>query len=178
MKITKRGQAALEFLMTYGWAILVVLVVIGALAYFGVLNPTNLVAERCTLQQGIGCEDFAVDGATDNLNLLLSNQRGEDICVSTVTLVSAEAGINCVAGGGLSSTTLVQGSCAAGTHLEIPANSQGDITYDFGAAPCGINLASDSSKNKFDVGVVWYEVGSDPNSFSHTNPGTILSGIE
>ena len=37
----RKGQAAMEFLMTYGWAILVVLVVIGALAYFGILSPTT-----------------------------------------------------------------------------------------------------------------------------------------
>ena len=35
----KKSQAAMEFLMTYGWAILVVLVAICALAYFGVLSP-------------------------------------------------------------------------------------------------------------------------------------------
>jgi uncharacterized protein (UPF0333 family) len=35
----RKGQAAMEFLMTYGWAILVVLAAIGALAYFGVLSP-------------------------------------------------------------------------------------------------------------------------------------------
>ena len=35
----KKSQAAMEFLMTYGWAILVVLAAIAALAYFGVLNP-------------------------------------------------------------------------------------------------------------------------------------------
>jgi len=35
----KKGQVAFEFLMTYGWAIIVVLVVVGALAYFGVLSP-------------------------------------------------------------------------------------------------------------------------------------------
>lgn len=34
-----KGQAAMEFLMTYGWAILVVLACIGALTYFGVLKP-------------------------------------------------------------------------------------------------------------------------------------------
>ena len=37
----KKSQAAMEFLMTYGWAILVVLVAIGALAYFGVLSPCS-----------------------------------------------------------------------------------------------------------------------------------------
>lgn len=45
--VNKRAQAALEFLMTYGWAILVVLAAIGALAYFGVLSPSNFVPERC-----------------------------------------------------------------------------------------------------------------------------------
>jgi len=39
MKRSKKGQEAMEFLMTYGWAILVVLLAIAALAYFGVLNP-------------------------------------------------------------------------------------------------------------------------------------------
>jgi len=49
----KKGQALMEFLMTYGWAILVVLVAIGALAYFGVLNPerflpkTEFTKEEC-----------------------------------------------------------------------------------------------------------------------------------
>jgi len=37
----RKSQAALEFLMTYGWAILVVLIAIGALAYFGVLSPAR-----------------------------------------------------------------------------------------------------------------------------------------
>lgn len=37
--MNKKGQAAMEFLMTYGWAILAAVVVIGVLAYFGVFNP-------------------------------------------------------------------------------------------------------------------------------------------
>ncbi len=54
--MNKRAQAALEFLMTYGWAILVVLAAIGALAYFGVLSPTNFVPERCvTSNAALSC---------------------------------------------------------------------------------------------------------------------------
>lgn len=34
----KKGQAAMEFLMTYGWAILAAIVAIGVLAYLGVFN--------------------------------------------------------------------------------------------------------------------------------------------
>ena len=43
----KRGQAALEFLSTYGFAFLIILVMIGALAYFGVLDPTRFLPNRC-----------------------------------------------------------------------------------------------------------------------------------
>jgi len=42
----KKSQAAMEFLMTYGWAILVVLVAIAALAYFGVLSPEKFLPDR------------------------------------------------------------------------------------------------------------------------------------
>jgi len=55
---TNKSQAALEFIMTYGWAILVVLVAVGALAYFGVLNPDRFLPSKCTLSAGIGCVDF------------------------------------------------------------------------------------------------------------------------
>jgi hypothetical protein len=55
--MNKRAQAALEFLMTYGWAILVVLAAIGALAYFGVLNPSNFLPNKCVASPGISCVD-------------------------------------------------------------------------------------------------------------------------
>ncbi len=35
----KKGQAAMEFLMTYGWAILVILIALGVLFYLGVFSP-------------------------------------------------------------------------------------------------------------------------------------------
>ena len=58
--MSKRGQAALEFLMTYGWAILIVLIAIGAFAYFGVLNPQRLLPKSCTVVPGFSCDDFSV----------------------------------------------------------------------------------------------------------------------
>lgn len=58
----KRSQASLDFIMTYGWSIMMVLVAIGVLAYFGVLSPDKFVPSTCTFPSGIGCMDFlAVD---------------------------------------------------------------------------------------------------------------------
>ena len=79
---SRSGQAALEFLMTYGWAILVVLVAIGALAYFGVLSPDKFLPAKCTLQAGIACLDHK---ATSNqLTLVLQNSLGFDITVDDI----------------------------------------------------------------------------------------------
>lgn len=45
----KRGQAALEFLMTYGWAILSAMIVIGALGSYFYFNQTQFktIIEEC-----------------------------------------------------------------------------------------------------------------------------------
>lgn len=61
-----KGQAALEFLTTYGWAFLVILVMIGALTYFGVLAPAKFhdsAKEVCVKY----CQDIVDDikNATD-----------------------------------------------------------------------------------------------------------------
>ncbi len=40
---SRRGQAAMEFLITYGWAILAAIVAIGALSYFGAFNNSQTI---------------------------------------------------------------------------------------------------------------------------------------
>jgi len=83
-----KAQAAMEFLMTYGWAILVVLVAIGALAYFGVLSPDNFLPERCTGPAGLDCIDnAAIDATNDNVTFILKNNLGFGI--DTLSVQSA-----------------------------------------------------------------------------------------
>jgi len=45
------GQAALEFLMSYGWAILAVIAGIFALAYFGVLDLDKFLPHKLLLKK-------------------------------------------------------------------------------------------------------------------------------
>lgn len=78
----RKGQAAMEFLMTYGWAILVVLVAIGALAYFGVLSPQRFLPESCTIGPGFGCDDFKVTyvaGGLSTIQLVMQNGLGDSL---------------------------------------------------------------------------------------------------
>ncbi len=43
----KKGQAALKFFLTYGWAILVVLIAVGTLWYFTPLNTSSFIPNKC-----------------------------------------------------------------------------------------------------------------------------------
>ncbi len=43
--MNNKGQAAMEFLMTYGWAILAAIIAIGVLSYFGIFSPGNFITE-------------------------------------------------------------------------------------------------------------------------------------
>ncbi|MBW2972431.1 hypothetical protein KY359_05330 [Candidatus Woesearchaeota archaeon] len=82
----KRSQAAMEFLMTYGWAILVVLAAIVALAYFGVMSPSRFFPEACTLPAtgGMACLDFKV--TSDSAYLLIINSGGRDYTINNISV--------------------------------------------------------------------------------------------
>ncbi len=63
-----RLQSAMEYLMTYGWSILIVAVVLGALAYLGVFNPLYFAPKA---NPG-SCQVFRPNGAgtSYDINLL------------------------------------------------------------------------------------------------------------
>ena len=91
-----KSQAALEFLTTYGWAFLVILIMIGALAYFGILRPSRLLPDRCSFGPELECQDFQIaygTGADDGtVKIKLKNNIGEAISIATDGLtVSTES---------------------------------------------------------------------------------------
>ncbi|MBI2651399.1 hypothetical protein HYX01_02930 [Candidatus Woesearchaeota archaeon] len=79
-----KSQAALEFLTTYGWAFLVILIMVSALAYFGILKPSKLLPDRCIFGTEIECQDYLMDIANNNVQLKLKNNVGEIITATKV----------------------------------------------------------------------------------------------
>jgi hypothetical protein len=162
----KRGQAAMEFLMTYGWAILVVLVAIGALAYFGVLNPGRFLPASCTITPGISCEDFVVDyvdGTNDKITLTLRNGMGDDITSVSVTITEPDGG-----------ATICTLSCTSGC---TGTNTMPDgqlTTWSSSSCNGGSGVGSQGSKFKGDV--VFSYIG--PGGLTHTKTGSITTQVE
>src|SRR3989338_2514713 len=81
-----KSQAALEFLATYGWAFLVILIMIGTLAYFGILNPSKILPNRCNFGAEFQCIDYQISSTTGTFKLSLKNNVGEPIDTSSITL--------------------------------------------------------------------------------------------
>jgi len=81
--MNKKGQSAMEYLMTYGWAILVIIIVIAVLFYIGVLNPKNITPTSCTFPPGISCMSykFTASSATP-MTLTLGQATGHRIMVT------------------------------------------------------------------------------------------------
>ncbi len=99
----RKGQAALEFLTTYGWAFMVILVMIGALAYFGVLNPQQLIPDSCSITSGFTCEEFEVTENSVDISLInnMGGTRelsGGDVNIAGDSIVSGSCGFYSEAG--------------------------------------------------------------------------------
>jgi hypothetical protein len=84
------------YLMTYGWAILIILIVAGVLAYYGIFAPSGFLgpsAKGWTQIYALQPWDLAADGT---LKLQLENRVGQDIIIVGVKADSGTtASTNC-----------------------------------------------------------------------------------
>ncbi len=88
-----KGQAAMEYLMTYGWAILVIVIVLALLAYF--LPRFTAVPEVCEFSQpGFTCSTnpaIIMNTSTNQVvaEFNLQNGKGQAVNVSKVLCTTA-----------------------------------------------------------------------------------------
>jgi len=88
----KRGQTAVEFLTTYGWAIMIIVIVVAVLAGIGVFNQQNI-KQSCIASYPINCVDVYVD-KKGTVELTFSANDVESATLERVTLTST-VGVGC-----------------------------------------------------------------------------------
>ena len=157
----KRGQAALEFLTTYGWAFLVLLVMIGTLAYFGVLKPSRLLPDRCSIGPEFECQDFQISKTANTIKIRLKNNVGEPVNTDSISV------------GTESATPL---SCS-GSPSVSGVWAVGDIR-DFTFTGCNSDAVSFviGEKSKVLVNTKYYSIRSG-SGYAHDVNGEIFSTV-
>ncbi|MBI5223212.1 hypothetical protein HY990_02210 [Candidatus Micrarchaeota archaeon] len=70
----KKGQAAIEFMFTYGWAILALVLVTSLLLSTSFFSPSVIVGEECNFGNNLPCRALLVsDGTTAVLSVQMFN---------------------------------------------------------------------------------------------------------
>ncbi len=164
MKFNKKGQAALEFLTTYGWAFLIILVMIGALAYFGVLNPDRFVPERCKLSGEIECDAFSI--TEDSWRLSVANNLGDEINITQIRILDPKSG-----------NAVINSSFTTGSQIKIAAFQKADLGnmgHNFSDADAGNIQAGE--KKKFNLEITWFKTAYGV-SYSRIATGDLIATI-
>ena len=107
-----KAQTAMEYLMTYGWAILIVIIVGAALYALGIFNPATYTQSTATGFQGfqIPSGGWQFVGSTGMLTLKTKNMAGSNIEITSVQGTYA---------GEIATNTTASGTFAPGTEYII-----------------------------------------------------------
>lgn len=97
--MASKAQSAMEYLMTYGWAILTLSVVLAALYALGVFNGMNFLSSQCLLQAGFSCPNiYMYPNGLLQINLLQATSSPINItaygCNTNSTFVNMQTPYN------------------------------------------------------------------------------------
>jgi len=84
-----RAQSAMEYLMTYGWAILIIAVVLGALFSLGLFSGSTLLGTSCVATPGWLCSSPILSHTTGQLSFTLGQNNGYQIANLTIACAAA-----------------------------------------------------------------------------------------
>jgi len=179
----RRAQVAVEFLTTYGWVIIGILLLFAVLFYYGTFDPMRFVPNQCDFEQGFHCETYRFQGAGSptapmRLTVQFSNKLGYDIAFSSNT-----ADIKVENIGNFGKNTY-RGNCSP----MLPAIIKKDTVvtcifdiYDKNYTPAA------GKKVRFQVELNYTNCVTDPNYFTnrscalgsnYTSTGVIITPVE
>ncbi|NYZ60870.1 hypothetical protein H0O01_04210 [Candidatus Micrarchaeota archaeon] len=94
---SKKGQAAAEYLVTYGWALLLLVAVIAIILSTGIFNPSYFISEECVLQPDIACtgyQMYRMGGDQDAILMIgVENRLGYDMKLDNVKITTNDLGV-------------------------------------------------------------------------------------
>jgi len=123
--MTERAQSAMEYLITYSWAIIIISVTLAALYALGVFNPNNFVTNQCTFPADFGClSGFIYSSGPNAGNFVFNIQQ------STPSAINVTA-VGCNAAGFVTNMTSIRPQIylpiGANATLNVPCFSNGTL---------------------------------------------------
>ena len=91
MGLTHKSQSALEYMMTYGWAILVIVIVAGVLYSLGIFSPSSSLSTTITGFSGLAVTQAGCVNSVNNqiLELYVTNAVGYPVNITKINTAEA-----------------------------------------------------------------------------------------
>lgn len=83
-----RLQGAMEYMMTYGWAILIIVIVLVGIVSLGIFNGSNDAPQACTTESGYACSQVIYSHATGTVTFSFSQSTGRTWTTANVYFIS------------------------------------------------------------------------------------------
>lgn len=159
-----KGQANMEFMATYGWVFVFIIVTSGMLFYLGVLDVKEMLPHYCDFGTGIGCDRVIV--YEDEVRLKLVNEFPKTIS-SPSTASSLHYRYSAT-----DDWSLCGPSSEPDVSFSISPQRSQDIVCDISAKPLPPN-----NVEKIEFGLSYSEGTWDPN-FAKTLTGSVSDRVE
>lgn len=158
---TRKGQAAMEYLMTYGWAILVIVIVLAVLLF---LNPFKAPETCLFAQPGFTCSDpmpqVYNDGSSTMVAMKIGNKQGQTVTIKRV----------------LCTTASVSEVDKTNPSAKTVSDDVGAGAFWNGTATCD-SLTQANSQFKGSL-VIWYNFKNDPDqTIERQASATLISTV-
>lgn len=153
--MAKKAQSALEYLLTYGWAILIVIIVGASLYALGVFNPGTFTGKRVTGFTQFQIVDHKVDTNTD-ITVVFGNRLGKTVTLGNVTLEYK--------------TDLCSSNDLNNENLG--PNTQKNITLS-----CSSEFGALDQRSSYSM-IVDIEFTDPDSGLDHIDSGTLFGGVE
>ena len=88
MSLPRRSQSALEYMMTYGWAILVIVIVAAVLYSLGIFSPSSSLSTTITGFSNLGTVNAVCLGGT-SFTISMGDSTGYPINITQINLTSS-----------------------------------------------------------------------------------------
>ena len=137
----------MEFLMTYGWAILAAVIAIGVLAYFGVFSPGKYVSGTAVVNPPfyVSAANAKASYSTDGgIQLALKNNGGENYQITGMSISNCGNTTNPATPltAAADSTSIITVYCDVANKIKEGDTIKGDITITYQKVGISVDLTS------------------------------------
>ncbi|MEM3572606.1 MAG: hypothetical protein QW530_02660 [Candidatus Micrarchaeaceae archaeon] len=173
----KKLQSAMEYLMTYGWAILVIAVVLGALFSLGVFSSASLLGTSCVAASGFYCSGVTLTSG-GVLTLTIGQAYGYTFNNTQVLFVPSGAPLSEASSVSIGNLNSGQTQTVS---IQLPSIPPYPSSYSLGTPLTGYVYLTFTNPYKTtsteEIATVTTKVASSSTAVLYSKPSTLPSGI-